>query len=517
MFSHGCVPRTDPFSFTAFGTPWVDSYWLYEIVLDAGERLAGLGWIILLKALFVAGALLAMDKRLRERGLPWTLRLAAQALVLIASQPRGAGWTENASTLSFLFLSIVLWRRERWRRGEPPPGVLTSLLFFALWANLHRGFVIGLAILGLDLIEKGPNASAPKWKEAGFVALCGLATLANPYGIGLYRIIADDFLLSPAHTSNWFWPPLSRFAPFWCVLAIFWASRIWKITTPSGPTRPFKEGERGGGEWLVPLFLSWLAARHSWAVRFFALEACAELAEMVWERIKGREGRLVRMIAGDSLWTPAAAFALLVSAIILQPARAGVALDRVPVAACGFIAQNKVSGPFYNDYGFGGYWIWRFNGDPKVFIDGRYPSVRGYIPVLDRFWAAKRGPPGVWGRFLDSYGARAALVRYPEPSAASPSALDLYFPRSRWALVYWDDVALLFVRRDARHRDLIRRWEFREISPDADPAEIERRWRRSPAAKARIREELLANLAIHPGSWRTARLINRLAPLEKGR
>jgi hypothetical protein len=518
MFSHGAIPRSDPFSFTAFGTPWVDSYWLYEIFLYAGERLAGLGWIILLKTLCVAGALVAMDKRLRERGLPWPARLAAQALVLVASQPRGAGWTENASTLSFLFFSILLWRRERWRRGEPPPGVLPGLLFFALWANLHRGFVLGLAVLGLDLIEKVPRAGAPKWKEAGFIALGGLATLATPYGIGLYRVIADDFILSPAHTNNWFGPPLSRFAPFWCVLAIFWASRIWKITAPAGRARPLQEEGKGGREWLAPLFLSWLAARHAWAVRFFMLEACGELAAAVWEGVKDhRGGRLGRIIAGEGPWTAAAAFALIVSAVSLQPARAGVDLDRVPVAACGFIAQNKVSGPFYNAYGFGGYWIWRFNGDPPVFIDGRYPSVRGYIRVLDRFWAAKQGNPGAWGRFLDSYGARAALVGYPAPSVKNPPALDRYFPRSRWALVYWDDTALLFVRRDARHRDLIRRWEFREVSPNADPAEIERRWRSSPAAKARIREELLANLAIHPRSWRTARLVNRLAPLETRR
>jgi hypothetical protein len=42
-----------------------------------------------------------------------------------------------------------------------------------------------------------------------------------------------------------------------------------------------------------------------------------------------------------------------------------------PVKAADFILANKLQGNMYNDYGWGGYLIWRLGPERKVFSDGR--------------------------------------------------------------------------------------------------------------------------------------------------
>jgi hypothetical protein len=452
MLQHGGAPRVDPFSFTALGTRWTDSYWLYEMILYSIQRLSGYGGVILFNSLLVVGGLFFLERSLVKRGLPWTLRLGALALTLAAAEPRGYGWTENASTISFLFLSVLFWCRAGARDkggsdggASAPCSVLLPPLF-AVWANLHRGCLLGLAVLALEFIEESRGRIWRRPRALGLLALCALATLVNPYGFGLYRHAVLDVRLSPLHTYNWARTPFRHLEIFWAVFAVFWISRAWNARRPLSSPGPRAGGGRGRGEWLVPLFLGWVAARHAWGVRFFVLYAVADLASGAWDWARGEDkgARLGFLNGGPVVALPV--FAFLLWAIAAQPARALIDGGRVPAGACDVIESRRIEGPFYNDYGFGGYFIWRFAGKIPVFIDGRYPAVEGYIPLYERLMKAKLGNPEDWRRFLDSYGVRSALVGYPPPQ--TPLArFALYFPKSRWKLVYQGDVALLFVRR----------------------------------------------------------------------
>src|SRR5262249_15764782 len=70
-----------------------------------------------------------------------------------------------------------------------------AIPMMALWANLHGGFIIGLAILffffaagalrGI-LVSGGPHRPAMPFA----IALCAsVATFANPYGIGIWQAV----------------------------------------------------------------------------------------------------------------------------------------------------------------------------------------------------------------------------------------------------------------------------------------------------------------------------------------
>jgi hypothetical protein len=169
---------------------------------------------------------------------------------------------------------------------------------------------------------------------------------------------------------------------------------------------------------------------------------------------------------------------------------------------CDFIASQKIPGPFYNEYKFGSYWIWRFQGNPPVFQDGRYDTVTGYSRVIEATLEAQKSPK-TWNDYLDKLGVQAALVHYPSTThGISPAPLDAFFPRTSWGLVYWDDLCLLFVRRDPRHAALLRQWEYRAIKPDWNFETFQYQLQNTSFNRIAARKEIERNLALNPGCRR---------------
>jgi len=144
--------------------------------------------------------------------------------------------------------------------------------------------------------------------------------------------------------------------------------------------------------------------------------------------------------------------------------RGGIDKRWLPVDACSFITQTQLPGRFFNDYQFGGYWMWQFGTTRPVFIDGRYHMVDGYPELLEKMTRAKASWPKDWNAFLKSYGVDAAIVVYPEKYDI-PHVLDFYFPRKYWALIYADGLAQIFVRRQPVFKPWIDQYEImRKIS-----------------------------------------------------
>src|SRR5438874_8967695 len=145
ILDHG-IPVREPFSFLAAAHPWVDQQWLYEVglyrVVSAGG--AGLASLLMgcIAVLALAIAALSVPRGARLGG-AW---LAAATVLsgLVMSEVLGV----RGQVLTLLGTSIVLLVVTRWREGSKralwalPP-------VFLLWANLHAGFVVGFAVLGI--------------------------------------------------------------------------------------------------------------------------------------------------------------------------------------------------------------------------------------------------------------------------------------------------------------------------------------------------------------------------------
>jgi hypothetical protein len=120
--------------------------------------------------------------------------------------------------------------------------------------------------------------------------------------------------------------------------------------------------------------------------------------------------------------------------------------------------------------------------------------------------------PTCWDRILDRWQVQAAFVDYdsrrvpvgmPDGRVEPRSITSVYFRRSRWALVDWDDTALLFVRRDGSNHAPESLPEDRVVTPE-DPE-----WFAAGLAAGRIDAaaalaEITRRQARHPASRRAA-------------
>ena len=193
--AHG-LSAVDPFQTIAHGEPWLNQQWLNELLVYQVARWIGVTGLTVAYAGLLAAPLGLLLWLCRRKGIAMMAALAALYCpgLWVIVHPRAAGF----SVLAFSVLVAILmlaWLRQR---PHPPPAarlrwaVPATLVVFALWANLHAGFVAGLLLIGVAVIglalERGlgvPHAATTR--RIGLLALTGtLATatvmLATPLG-----------------------------------------------------------------------------------------------------------------------------------------------------------------------------------------------------------------------------------------------------------------------------------------------------------------------------------------------
>src|SRR5687767_15552579 len=133
-----------------------------------------------------------------------------------------------------------------------------------------------------------------------------------------------------------------------------------------------------------------------------------------------------------------------------------------------------------------------------------------------------RVSPGQLARLHAAYGFEGAVMDYAtfagEPLEEVAPGADAGLNSSAWALVYWDDVALVYLRRAGPFASVAARDEYRHLRPangaavlgraleagapvDAVAAEITRNERDTSSDLART---LAGTLALHRRDWDTA-------------
>jgi len=482
MVMHRTIPKTDVFSLTARGSLWVNTYWLQEIPTYLIYRFTGFSGVILFNSFLIATLVFLIGFADPIHSTSWKLRLAGVAWIFVAAHPRDYGWGEKASLVTFGFLGLLTYTLRTGKWPMESRLAKTWPLFFMIWANTHRGFILGLLILAGYVIERCLSGAKNRSQLFGWALSCAAATLVNPWGFRVYGMGWQDFRLSPTVVSGWASTPFFHLEIFWITLAIFWCLVGWKV---------FRGDSPGFGFFWASAILSYMSVRYASIYPYFILWAVPWLVSVFSRRFPIVASAAILLIV------------LLIIAVFswnLHPAF-GVNRRVFPVDAVQFLKENDFHVPFYHDYGLGGYYLWSMNGNPPILVDGRYPAVQGYRDLLPAMIKANRGTPEDFYHFLDSLNIQCAVLQYPK-SQFFHRPFAAYFPRDRWALVYWDDQVLIFLRRLPRFQKQIREYEFAGVEPDSDPLF----WRNViwdhfiTAEKVSVHRELERNVVIHPDS-----------------
>ena len=201
ILRHGSIPHMDPYSFTSDRT-WVNHEWLSEVFIGYAYRAGGTIGLILLKLACIGGLLLLLQAALRREGIHSSIvgdAAAAVAVILTFEQTRYVR-PQLFSIVCFavLLMCLTVARRgsHRWLLLLPP--------LFAVWANLHGGWLVGggvYALWTIAAVVAGDRRHAVWSAAAGAASLA--ATLLTPYGFGLWTFLSSTVGLDRADVVEW--------------------------------------------------------------------------------------------------------------------------------------------------------------------------------------------------------------------------------------------------------------------------------------------------------------------------
>jgi tetratricopeptide (TPR) repeat protein len=139
----------------------------------------------------------------------------------------------------------------------------------------------------------------------------------------------------------------------------------------------------------------------------------------------------------------------------------------IPEGSLRYMDKNNIKGRIFNKFEWGGYITWRDFPRRSAFIDGR-----GYISedLLEKTRLVWR-QPSVLDELYKLYGFESMIISYPIFKSTDSevfSEVDLALSHPNWALVYWDDKSLVYLKRDGNYSSVVRDDEYRFVKPAND-------------------------------------------------
>jgi hypothetical protein len=389
MLDHREILRVDIFSSTVNGQPYSVGEWLGEIVLTLVFNAGGWAGFAIFRALLVGIAAFFLARLARRGGAPLVAALLVVMWALVLSKTR---WTDRPAIFTFVLFPVVLDLLYSARAGSRrallviPPLVL-------LWANLHGGYAIGIALVLAFAVE----AVALRRPDIVPLVLTLVASIAlsfvdpETFGVGG---AAGHALAPPRFISEEAPPDVLEASGFVFAAFILATCAIALLD--------------GGGLLDALLFipLLWLGLSAQRHVMFFAFAATpfvAAGAARVYARL--RPGvRPLRPLPPPA----AAALALLLCAGALASAIGAPTEPDERAYPVGAIDALKTgTGTLLNEYDWGGYLIYRVP-ERKVFVDGRlFP----YYPAVLREYRDAVELRSGWKDVLAKYDVREVLLR----------------------------------------------------------------------------------------------------------
>jgi hypothetical protein len=436
IWTTGSLPRVDEFSHTFRGQPWIARDWLSDLAFYGFYSLDGWRGVSILAAVSIALAYALLFLMLAR-----TMRLTVAIGVAVVMVSLSTGHL-HARTQLLADVLIVVWVAGIVRAVDTKTSPNWFLLpAMALWANVHGGFIVGLALaagLAAEAIIEGPSGErrslARRWTV--FLLAAVAASCLSPYGWGPLLLTLKGFVLgNEVKQYIQEWQPISMaLTPLYLmfILLLIFAAlltgvkiRLGRLVLVIAITGIMFSSVRYAGPYnlVLPLLL--------------ATPLCAQFPIL----------RLTRQIESQPqffvLLAKAARRTLypLYAAIVLIPFVAGAFGKAVtpdpqitPATAVDYIVDHNDGGKVYNSFNFGGYLIFR---KVPTFVDGRTDQL-----FLDGFFSQRINTttkhPRKIIQYLEEYNIKFVLV---EPDSFESQELQA---TAGWRKVYSDKYSVLF-------------------------------------------------------------------------
>ncbi len=481
---NGAVPYTDKLSFTVPDHEWINLQWLFDVVSYAVFSVGGAESLCIFAAACFTLALVILMRNVAASLGPigssllvlWTLTVIYERFLI------------RPEMFSFVLVGLSLVLLARAHRDEGRSLWLLVPLMI-LWVNVHSLFIVGVyciatAMVSCCLCELSVLPAV--WRRSGHLGRAGsrrmlmwgsaalLATLVNPYFVE--GVIFPFELLSRIDGSTRtfsvigeFRPPFSGYFPtlvigsyqvfFFFSGAVVAVAALLTALPGAVATRreevPVRFDPAGLLLFVGMAYLSLSARRNTAIFIITTAPFVAQCLAVIKAKLPapGARHESAAWARTGVAWVMVAVLWVGTALVVTnrfyrwddqtQEFGVGVMEYNFPIRAAGFAHDIGISPNLYNDMTAGGYLSWARPVDEGVFMDGR-------LEVYDAEFFGKYTEglrnPAVWGLQAEEYDINSVILFH---RWGNRHVLIAALARSpAWSLVYYDEVAVVFVRTD---------------------------------------------------------------------
>ncbi len=481
IVNEGSVPSTDTLSFTVPDHAWTNLQWLYDVCLYALYSVGGeTALVVAAAAGFTIAIWLCLRVALLKLG-----EVPAALLTLWGVLVLEERFIIRPEMVSFPLLALTIWLlvtagRDSGRRLW----MLAPLM--VVWVNSHSLFVIGMAAIGgvtVGVLLERRMPVPEGWRNSDCwtaeterrlliaAALCAAATLLNPFLIEgalfpLHLMSRIDGSNSVFQAIGEFRRPFSNYFTTFSITAYqsFFFATIGIIVAASVAAAGRRRRRGAESDPSVPGFdiglalvfavlayLSLLARRNIGIFAVGAIPIAALALSAVVDRLPGKTRASLHRLGDFAAPVIVAFCVLLVGTTVTNKYYRWSSVSRefgvgtfetnFPIYAADFASRHELPGRVYNDLTAGGYLTWGPAAPGGVFIDGR-------LEVYDTefFSAYMQGlsNPRVWAEQAEKYDINTVVLFHRWGNRHR--LIQVLRSDPRWTLVYFDEVAIVFVR-----------------------------------------------------------------------
>ncbi len=448
----GTFPIGDVFAFTPTVHPAVHHEWGTGLVLYwcAGISPLGMDGMAILRILLVFAISVALYRVARNGG-AHPLLICVCAPVLFPLLWVGFA-TLRAQIFTLLFMLLqILMQQSDWQ-GRKAWVVAWSMLV-VVWLNMHAGFVVGVAMMFLHVLEHwlkeiGDNWTRERLRNAYFKLwhhfllppILAIGLQLNPWGV-LY----GPYLLRAITMER---PTMLEWQPLWMTHDSTTSLIAFTLSILAlGYVAKNRRWSRLRG-WLFCCVAAYMALKHLRHGSIYALVwmaympgwltptafGRAAIATLINSRTMAIRGATLSAITciGFIVWHP------IWKATIPSTDPDGAMV--YPTGAVQFLKNSSFSGNVMTPFACGAYVSWMCYPEVRISMDGRYEVAyrEDVLPKHNQFYNAEPG----WQAALDEFSADLVLVQ-----ANSPVRKSLGKSGSNtegWRVVYEDPVFSLY-------------------------------------------------------------------------
>ncbi|MEW6584624.1 MAG: hypothetical protein AB1442_03325 [Nitrospirota bacterium] len=461
------LPTNDPFAYTSQEEPStrksiiLRGYWLAQVAFYKIYDSWSAKGIITLRSVVMSLFLFFVFLAIKKQRAPDILAVLLTVCIFFTAK----GFLgERPQLFTFLTFSIVLYLLEAFRTTKSKKIFLIPFIIFVL-SNMHPGFVVCILLVALYTLGTAAKLLGKEESPAGslktlciVLMLSAIASLLNPNGLS---VIGELLMLSSDEQRKGIVEHMPTFSVYFNKFGPVDYSYISFLVASSLSLRYIRKTEIIHLLSLVVFsIMSFVSLRY---IIFYMAIAAPLLAatilnaseEKIFEKFTGVVKRKEKFTAAASGIIGIFLVFVSIPALAKYEFKESTFFD-VPKGAADFLAGQQIEGNMFNEYGFGGYLIWRLYPEKKVFIDGRSLETN----ILEEYQIIASSVAGgrrSWEDIAKKYDITYIVMPPLMPRGEIYPIVETLFDKDEWALIYYDHLSLVFLRNDSRNVYVVRK------------------------------------------------------------